>query len=238
MFGSGEIVFFSLTLISLGSVLFAFMFGKFWLHTIVTTLLIITTFVAGKIIVIFGYEASIATPIYAGIFLATDALHEFYGKQSAKVAVWKGLFAMIVVTVLGQLIHSYAPLKFNEVGVGLDSVLDFIPSLFIGSACAYLVAQNIDIYLFGYFKKRYPNALIIRNNLSTIISQLIDSIIVYSIAFSFAPNLIQIISIAWLMKIFVAIVDTPILYIMKNYAERTPALEVLSEKKEVESGQL
>ena len=102
-------------------------------------------------------------------------------------------------------------------------VLLFIPGLFVGSATAYLISQNIDIRIFGYIKEKYPHSpLLLRNNVSTIISQLIDSTIVYLIAFSFMRDLVEIIMIAWLVKVFVAILDSPIIYIMKGYHDRKP----------------
>ncbi len=218
---SGELTFLLIMIAALGLVLLGFTLGKYWIHTVVTILIVTTTFTAGKLITVFGVTASIATPIYAGIFLATDALHEFYGKAAARTAVWKGFLALIAVTVLGQLIASFPPVEGDAIGNGLSEVLSFIPNLFIGSALAYMISQNIDIRIYGYLKEKHPNLpLFVRNNSSTIVSQLIDSIIVYSIAFYYVPDLISIILVAWLFKIIVAIFDTPFIYAMKSFKER------------------
>ncbi|MEP5945595.1 MAG: VUT family protein, partial [Balneola sp.] len=53
-------------------------------------LALISSVTAGKIITIFGFETSIATPIYAGIFLSTDILSEWYSKSDAKKTIYLG----------------------------------------------------------------------------------------------------------------------------------------------------
>lgn len=216
-----EILFLIITLASLGIVLLSAILGRYWLHAVIVVFIVFVTFTAGKLITVFGFTASIATPIYAGIFLATDALYKCYGERDARVAVWKGFFAMLCVTFLGQLIQSSAPLENDLVGHGLEPILTFIPSLFFGSALAYIISQHIDITILNYLNVKFKQKKIwISNNVSTIISQFVDSVIVYTIAFFSTANLVEIIMVAWLMKILVALIDTPFLYAILNYAER------------------
>jgi uncharacterized integral membrane protein (TIGR00697 family) len=178
----------------------------------ICVLILVTTFTAGKMIIVFGYMASIATPIYAGIFLATDALHEYYGPEDAKKGVMLGFFCMLIAIILGQLVVAFPALETDVVGQGLNSVLGFLPMLFLGSSLAYLVSQRLDVYLFGWVKRKFPKHLFIRNNISTIISQLVDSIIVYTVAFYMVPNQLELIMTAWIFKMVVAFCDTPFLY--------------------------
>ena len=221
---SGEVAFILITLASLGSVLLCANFGEYWLHASVVILLAITTFTAGKLVTVLGLHASIATPIYAGIFLATDAIHENFGKKSATVAVFKGFFAMMLIVMLGQLILAVPSLSDDQFSHGLSEVLEFVPGLFIGSSLAYLVSQNLDIRIYGYIKDKFPDRLWLRNNISTIISQAVDTIIVYTIAFYAIPSLYEVIIVAWFMKIIVAIADTPFMYMIKQYHLREVAV--------------
>ena len=223
MFGtlSGEMAFFLVMLVSMFTVSVGAAKGKEWLHMSICLLILVTTFTAGKMVEVFGYTASIATPIYAGIFLATDALHEYYGSDEAKRGVMLGFFCMLIATFLGQLIVAYPALENDSVGAGLESVLGFLPLLFIGSSLAYIISQRLDVFLFGWFKNRYPQGrlLFVRNNLSTIVSQLVDSVIVYSIAFYAVPQLSNIILTAWIFKVFVAFCDTPFLYAIGHLSD-------------------
>ena len=94
------------------------------------------------------------------------------------------------------------------------------------SMLAYLVAQLIDVRIFHYLKKvTNEKKLWLRNNLSTMFSQLIDTIIVNSIFLYFGLNLdwdiiIKIIIASYLFKIIIALLDTPLVYIGVHYTRK------------------
>ena len=91
---------------------------------------------------------------------------------------------------------------------------------------AYLVAQLIDVRIFHYLKKiTNEKKLWLRNNVSTIFSQLIDTIIVNSIFLHFGLNLswdiiFKIIIASYLFKILIAVVDTPFIYIGVHFTKK------------------
>ena len=91
---------------------------------------------------------------------------------------------------------------------------------------AYLVAQLVDIRIF-HLVKRITNSkyLWVRNNISTMCSQLIDTIIVNSIFLGFGMNLDaiiigQIILCNYIVKIIFAAIDTPLVYIAVYFIRR------------------
>jgi uncharacterized integral membrane protein (TIGR00697 family) len=91
----------------------------------------------------------------------------------------------------------------------------------LGSLLAYLVAQFLDIKLFNIVKKRLPSDkfMWVRNNVSTILSQSVDTLIFVTIAFLFVyetPILIQIYISTFVFKVIIALIDTPFLYIAKK----------------------
>jgi uncharacterized integral membrane protein (TIGR00697 family) len=91
----------------------------------------------------------------------------------------------------------------------------------LGSLIAYLVAQFLDIKLFNLIKKKLPSDkfMWVRNNVSTILSQSVDTIIFVTIAFLFVyntPILIQIYISTFVFKVIIALIDTPFLYIAKK----------------------
>jgi len=84
------------------------------------------------------------------------------------------------------------------------------------SMTAYLFAQFVDVRIF-HFWKRLTNGkhLWLRNNASTVASQLLDTILVICILFVGVWNSDQIISAiidGWTFKMLMALVDTPIIY--------------------------
>ena len=91
---------------------------------------------------------------------------------------------------------------------------------------AYLVAQLIDVKIFHYLKKlTNEKKLWLRNNLSTMFSQLIDTVIVNSIFLYLGLNLewniiVDIIIASYIVKIIIAAIDTPLVYIGVHYTRR------------------
>lgn len=98
--------------------------------------------------------------------------------------------------------------------------------LLIGSMCAYLVAQLIDVKLFHFFKNLTKGKhLWLRNNGSTMGSQLIDTLIVNSFLFYGAYNMgfwmgLQIMIVIYLYKMAIAWIDTPLIYLLVNYTKK------------------
>ena len=90
-----------------------------------------------------------------------------------------------------------------------------------GSLTAYITSQLLDIYLFSKIKEKLPSDrfLWVRNNVSTIISQLIDTAIFVTIAFAGTIDtnaLFQVFISTFVIKIIVALLDTPFIYLMKR----------------------
>lgn len=221
---NNEIAFFLIMAISLVAVLFAGTQNKNWLFAMVVLLSVISSITAGKLITFFGFATSIATPIYAGIFLATDAISEIYGKKQARNAVFLGFFSNVLLIAIGQLIVNTPSIDVSlELSNSLSVIFNFIPKLVLAGLLAFVIAQTIDIEIFHFFKKyensgKFIGKLGFRNNASTIVSQLFDSIIVYTIVFWALPKtqIIQLIITAWIIKVLVALFDTPFLYLIKK----------------------
>tara|TARA_Y100000589_G_C27084719_1_gene601214 strand:- start:571 stop:873 length:303 start_codon:yes stop_codon:yes gene_type:complete len=96
----------------------------------------------------------------------------------------------------------------------------------MASMTAYLVAQLIDIRIFHFIKKVTKSKYLwLRNNISTMFSQLVDTIIVNSIFLGFAMGLdtnlvIQIIIGNYIVKLLFAAIDTPLVYLCVNYLKK------------------
>lgn len=211
-----ELVFFSLMIVPLFLVLLCHRLGKEWLFAILVFLTITTAVVAGKIITIFGFDASIGTPLYAAIFLATDILAEHYGERDARKAVWMGFFASVLFVVVGQLIIR-APASANiELANALSQLFEFLPRLVSGGLFAYMISQQFDIWMFNKIRKWKPGRkwLWLRNNGSTLVSQAIDTWLVYMIAFyGLVPDIWQLMLVNYIVKVFVAFFDTFFIYL-------------------------
>jgi queuosine precursor transporter len=198
-------------------------------------------------------ESSIQFSIAIGVlpypitFLCTDLISEVYGRKRANMVVWVGLILnvwVLLVMWFGGWLDAPENLKSDgtlplEIQNGIPTAgYDFafyeIRKLTFGatmaSMIAYLTAQFVDVHVFHFLKKKTAGKkLWLRNNLSTMTSQLIDSVAVILITHYYAHALpikdgsnitvalISFIVSSYLFKFFFALVDTiPVYFLVKK----------------------
>ena len=155
---------------------------------------------------------------YPLTFLVTDLISEIYGQKKANLVVFSGFVASIFV-----LLFLWLGAQFNSIP---NSIIDYFTyntvfqnawRLITASMVAYLFAQFIDVRVFHFWKKLTNGKhLWLRNNGSTIASQLIDTTLVISILFIGVWDTNQILSAiidGWIFKMLIALLDTPIIYV-------------------------
>lgn len=157
-------------------------------------------------------------------FLVTDLVSELFGKRRAQLLVWTGFFMnlfMLLVMTIGYYLPDSSGVSGGESLFG--GVYGFMVGNTIGSMIAYLTAQTIDVRLY-HFWKRYTKGkkLWLRNNASTMVSQLVDSTAILSILY-FSGNLgdnidgpgalLILIFNSYIFKFFTALFDTPLVYL-------------------------
>ncbi len=194
------------------------------------TMIVLTNIIGVKLFEIYSITLTTGIITYPLTFLITDIVCEVFGKKKASLMVLLGFFASILSLIF---INLAVILPGSEVWVnnslGYNSIEDMqnayesvftLPGFLItASMLAYLVAQLIDVSIFHYLKKLTSGKkLWLRNNISTIFSQLVDTIIVNSIFLYFGLNLswdiiLKIIIASYIFKILIAIFDTPFVYI-------------------------
>ena len=152
---------------------------------------------------------------YPFTFLVTDLISELYGQKKANLVVFAGFIASMFV-----LLFLWLGGQFNAIPDSLvtdqtyDSVFRNAWRIIAASMTAYLFAQFVDVRIFHFWKKLTNGKhLWLRNNASTVASQLLDTILVIFILFFGVWGTDQIISAiidGWLFKMLMALVDTPI----------------------------
>ena len=154
---------------------------------------------------------------YPFTFLVTDLISELYGQKKANLVVLAGFFASMFV-----LLFLWLGGQFNAIPDSLvtdqvyDSVFRNAWRIIAASMTAYLFAQFIDVRIFHFWNKLTNGKhLWLRNNASTVVSQLLDTILVICILFFGVWSTDQIFSAiidGWLFKMLMAFIDTPIIY--------------------------
>jgi uncharacterized integral membrane protein (TIGR00697 family) len=175
--------------------------------------LTIAAVLASKIVNIFGFFVPAGVFAYCITFICTDVISELWGKRYAKITVLSGLSALIIALILIQIALYLVPAPFWHNQEEFASVLGMTHRVIIGSLVAYLVSQYHDVWMFHVLKKITKDKnLWLRNNLSTIISQFLDSVFFITIAFYGIMPIWPLIFGQWIIKIGIAALDTPIVY--------------------------
>ena len=212
-----EIIFLLQTVIMLLLTLGAFKMGKTYLKAFVGAAIVLANIFVTKQITLFGLDATGGNVMYAAIFLSTDLLSEHYSQEDAKEAVKIGFGTSLLYLIGGQFMLQYLPSSYDTVHDGMQNIFAFAPRILLGSLLAYLLSQFHDIWAYNFIREKTGQKwLWLRNNGSTWISQLIDSVIFAFVAFLGVfplSVLLQIVVSTYLLKILVALLDTPFMYL-------------------------
>lgn len=215
-----EILWFTLLFVNFFMICLMYkLFGKIGLFIYIPIATIVTNIQVLVTLEIFSMVVTLGNITYASTFLITDILSEYHSNKDARMAVIIGFSSMIISTILMFIVTLMIP---NENGTELfnniKNIFSIQPRIIIASILTYLISQNVDITLFEFFKNKFPSRkfLWIRNNGSTLISQILDNILFNSLAFLgifSIETIIQIIISTYVLKMIVSILDTPFIYI-------------------------
>ncbi|MFW6448033.1 MAG: queuosine precursor transporter [Halobacteriota archaeon] len=176
---------------------------------------------------------------YSITFLASDCYAELYGRRAATVMI-NVAFAMNLV-LLGLVWSTIlSPEGPGSVDPGaFRSVLGSGTNIVLASLVAYLVSQNWDVFVFHWIRRRTAGAhLWLRNIGSTATSQAIDTVLFVTLGFHVVPRLIDIGPVLgldalaalivgqYLLKLAIALADTPVVYAVVRGLRRVDRAEV------------
>jgi len=204
-------------------------FGKYGLYTAVVLGIVLGNLQGGKVseLELFGYSftASMGAILYSGIYFATDVLNEKYGRKEANRAVLLGFVANIAVMITLLISIQFKPSDIAgsalEVHNAISTLAGYSPIFVIGSLTAYLISQTYDVWFFHKIKSYTGESkLWLRNNLSTITSQLLDTMI-YQFTWVLAGMDLKtafIIAVTkYVFKVVIAGIDTIFIYWVRKW---------------------
>ena len=165
-----------------------------------------------------NFELSVGIIAYPVTFLVTDLISELYGQKRANQVVVSGFFASVFTTLLVLVYVNATAVNWSPIdNFTFKKVFGLTGPAFFASMVAYLTAQLIDVRIF-HFWKRLTNGkhLWLRNNASTMFSQLVDTSVILIILCTAGviewERFFGLWIMGWLFKVFVALIDTPIIY--------------------------
>lgn len=184
--------------------------------------LIVCNLIANKFITVnLGFKVFV---ISAGVlpypvtFLITDILSEIYGRKKTNKVVYLGFIASFFVLGILWLGNQFNAIPDSPVGnQTYAQVFSNSWRIVLSSMIAYLAAQLVDVKIFHFWKKLTNGKhLWLRNNGSTILSQLLDTTLVVFVLFIGTKTINQmgfLILDGWFFKALCALIDTPIFYL-------------------------
>jgi len=163
-------------------------------------------------------------------FLLTDVINEFYGSVGARfvtfVGFWMAIAPLLIILAARKIPAApFSPVKQEA----FDNVLGNANTIFFASLVAYVVGQLIDIGIFQYAKRLTQSRHIwLRSTGSTLISQLVDTVIVTYVAFYGqipTARLHQAATTSYVVKVLLAIGLTPVIYALHAIIHRRMHIE-------------
>ena len=173
---------------------------------------------------------ALGTILFASTFLCTDILSEYFDKNKARMNILIGFCAFLFMTLLMVITIGFKPSSDDWVQESLSNVFTPMTRFFIASMIAYLISQYFDVWFFNYIKRvTSEKYLWLRNNLSTIASSLVDNTVFSIFAWILLnPEPISIYNVimiyilgTYLLRILLALFDTPLVYLAKFFIKKT-----------------
>ncbi|WP_226037225.1 queuosine precursor transporter [Aquibacillus saliphilus] len=195
-----------------------------YLNALFVGLLIVSNILGVKLFSIGEFMLPAAAVVYVITYLVSDVIGEVYGKEAARKTVQAGFITQVVALLFVFIAIQLPAAPVFGLQAEFETILGGSFRVMLASLAAYVVSQNLDVSIFHRLKEKHgEKKLWLRNNLSTMTSQLIDTSIFITIAFlGTVPTsvLLGMIATQYVFKFIVAVVDTPITYLLVKLAKR------------------
>ena len=208
------------------------------LNTLFSTALIVSNVVTAKLfhtgITMFGCNLVLpgAAVCYACTFLLTDVIGEIWGRKEASNSIIYGFASQIFASAL-IIFTAHLPAEDPEMQMAYSKLLGQNLLFVVASLIAYFVSQSWDVWCFHRIRAWYLNrqgsstaARWLWNNASTMTSQILDTVLFIGIVFGIGfrwfwmpemwPSLAATIIGQYLFKLILALLDTPLFYLLTH----------------------
>lgn len=202
-----------------------------------------------------NFDLTAGVLLWPVVFVMTDIINEYYGQRGVRFLSWLGaaliayaflmIFCAIHLTPADWWGSSQTSRGVSDMNASFNGIFGQGLGVIIGSLSAFILSQILDVTIFHQIKKRTGERwLWLRSTGSTVFSQLIDSFVVISIAFYFYPMLVpengepwpvqQLLTVCtggYIYKFCVALLMTPVIYLIHEMIERYLGHELAAEMK-------
>ncbi|HBA63095.1 MAG TPA: transporter [Lachnospiraceae bacterium] len=178
----------------------------------------------------YGMEQTLGNVMFASTFLVTDIISEIYGKEKSNRAVDIGIVSSLMFILISQLWLQYTPSANDWAMPHMQAIFSNTPRLMIVSFLVYAVSQRFDVWAYhkwwAFTDRKFHDHkkfLWLRNNGSTMISQLLNTLLFTFGAFIGVYDMKILWSIFWssyIIYLVTSLLDTPFVYLARKITPR------------------
>ena len=178
----------------------------------------------------FGIEMTLGNILFASTFLVTDILSENHSRKDANRAVLISTLCSILFIAISQIWLLYTPSENDWASGSIRTIFSSTPRIVCSSLLVYLISQLTDVWLYHkwweWCRKKFGDekkGLWIRNNGSTMISQLLNTLLYTFFAFYGTYEIHTLLSIflsSYLIFFVTSLLDTPFVYLCRNIHDK------------------
>ena len=177
-----------------------------------------------------GVEMTLGNVMFASTFLITDIMSENHSRKDANRAVVISTFCSLVFIAISQMWLLYTPGENDWASGAFHTIFSSTPRIVCASLLVYLISLLTDVWLYHkwweWCRKRFGDekkGLWIRNNGSTMVSQLLNTLLYTFFAFYGTYDIKTLMSIfisSYIIYIITSLLDTPFVYWCRNIHEK------------------
>ncbi len=163
------------------------------------------------------FFAPAASLVFSVTFLLTDIVNEKFGRKETQKMIFIAFLTQVAVTFFIWLAIAIPPAPFWQNQPLFEQLFSAVPRIIAASWITFLISENLDAYIFAWFKEFTKGKhLWSRNVFSSIPSMAVDSVLFVTLAFygtipDIVPLIIGLLAVKWL----VGLVNIPFMYLNK-----------------------
>lgn len=173
----------------------------------------------GKLFTFGIFTLSIGVIPWPVVFIATDLINEYFGREGVRRLTLMTIALIVYAFIVLFLAMQVPAAPFSPVNdAQFQAVFGQSLWIIVGSVTAFALSQLVDVGVFWLVRHRTGGRFLwMRATGSTVVSQLIDSIVIVGIAFWLpgkvkTSEFLQVAASNYSFKLLIAIGVTPLLY--------------------------
>ncbi len=207
----------------MGAVLGALLIGAEALIVLVSLSAILANLFVVKQITLFGLEVTASDAYVIAGMLSLNLLQEYGGKALARKAIWISLGASLLYLIVSQLHLLLVPSAGDFAHQHFTVLMSPMPRIILASVVVYFIAQRFDYLLYGGLKRLFSgNHLVIRNLISLLTSQALDTVL-FSFAglYGLVASIWDVILFSYFIKCLVIVSAVPFIALSRKLLKRS-----------------